>query len=387
MNVLFHCFEFPPQAGGVGSYVANMAASLRATGHGVTVVTGRWNDLPAREEGPWGVVYRLYRREDMYAPHIAREVLDIAARHRADVIEGADHYGEASALFSCANRPPVVVRIHGSNPIRIVQNAQVYRPWQWLTVRLAHARNWKQTLHERRAIQDADMVIAPCGRMIEEVERQGLRLPAKRGVVPNPAPALAVASPADESADPLIFLPARLEIRKGIQYLRALLDRLIPRFPSLVLEIAGDDSYARGLGSLQAWLIEQMGEHRSHLRFLGVLSPADMARAYGRAWVVILPSRWDNFPTVLLEAMARAKPVVSSPNGGMPEMLEGTLCRTVDPGSPAFADEVARLLGDAELRRRAGESMRAKTERAYSPPVVVGEYVRLLSAWGVGAPR
>ena len=60
---------------------------------------------------------------------------------------------------------------------------------------------------------------------------------------------------------------------------------------------------------------------------------------------MILPSRWDNFPTVLLEAMARSRPVVSSPNGGMPEMLEGTLCQAVDPSTPAFADEVAFNIG------------------------------------------
>ena len=86
----------------------------------------------------------------------------------------------------------------------------------------------------------------------------------------------------------------------------------------------------------------------------------------------------------VLEAMVRGKPVVSTPHGGMPEMLEGTLCRAVDPRSPAFAGEVARLLDDADFRRRAGESMRAKAERAYSPQVVVRDYMQLLASWGVG---
>jgi glycosyltransferase involved in cell wall biosynthesis len=175
-----------------------------------------------------------------------------------------------------------------------------------------------------------------------------------------------------------VLFVGRIEIGKGIEYLPAILSRLAREFPGLVLEIAGPDSYARGLGSLKAWLERRLAGTPGQVRFLGRLRGPELAAAYRRSWVVMLPSRWDNFPTVLLEAMGHARPAVGSPHGGMPEMLEGTLGAIADPASDQFAERVAELLRDPAQRARAGASLRERLERAYSPAVVVGAYVRFL---------
>lgn len=374
MNVLFHGYEFPPQAGGVGTYMLNMASALRAAGHGTVVVTSRAPGLPEEEQSPAGVVYRLYDRVEMYAPRVADAVLALARNHAADLVEGADHYGETAALPRSRGRPPVLVKIHGSNPIRVVQAAQVIYPWQRLMLRLAHLRNRRQTLYERRSIEQADLVTSPSRRMLEEVRLQGLRLPPAAAVIPNPAmPGRAV--DVSEAARPTLLLPARLEVRKGIQYLPRIVGALVAKHPDLVLEIAGDDSYARGLGSLRAWLTRQLGALVPHVSFLGVLRGPELDAAYGRAWAVLLPSRWDNFPTVVLEAMVQSKPVVTTPFGGMPDMLEGTLCKTAPPDSPEFVGLIDALLSNAAWRREAGASLAKKMAMAYSPSVVARQYV------------
>jgi glycosyltransferase involved in cell wall biosynthesis len=310
-------------------------------------------------------------------------VLRVAREHRADVIEGADHHGELAQVIRATGRPPVLVKIHGSNPINILQDSQVLYRWQKFTVKVAHLRNWQQTSAERFSIEHADMALVPSARMKEELSRQGLHLPDKNKVLPNPV------IPFDgrlvpESSIPTVLMVARIDAGKGIQYLPGIVRNLTEKFPDLILEIAGDDSFARGIGSMKEWLINKLGRLAPHVRFQGRLNEDQRDVAYGRAWVVIIPSRWDNFPTVLLEAMARGKPVVASPHGGMPEMLEGTLCKTALPESEEFVNLTACLLEDASRRKAAGDSLRSRARLAYSPETIVGTYVDTLNTWGVG---
>jgi glycosyltransferase involved in cell wall biosynthesis len=110
--------------------------------------------------------------------------------------------------------------------------------------------------------------------------------------------------------------------------------------------------------------------------------------AYRRAWIVIIPSRWDTFPTVMLEAMSLGKPVVASPHGGMPEMLENTLCRALLPESKAFTQQIELLLSDARRRHEAGESLRRKALAAYAPDRIVSRYLAFIeSSLGAVEPR
>ena len=379
MNFLFHCSEFPPQAGGVGSYMFHMGAALQAAGHRAVIVSSRVPGLAEEVELPCGRVYRVYDRSEMRSHRVRDLVLSIARENRIDFMEGSDHLGEMAPVIKAANRPPVIVKIHGSNPIRVVNDAHVFHPWQKWMIQFAILRNGGQTRAERFSIEHADLVTAPSQRILDEVRAQGIRLPGRVAVIPNPISPVH-GTPSGEAAEPTILVVGRLDIGKGIQYLPDLLRRLEERFPSVILEMAGGDRYARGMGSMREWLTRRLGKQAGRVRFLGNLTGRELEEAYGRAWVVVLPSRWDNFPTVLLEAGVRGKPVVSSANGGMPEMLDGTLCRVAAPGSPEFAERVSELLADAKARAAAGESIRAKILTAYSPNSVVEQYLRFVQS-------
>lgn len=79
--------------------------------------------------------------------------------------------------------------------------------------------------------------------------------------------------------------------------------------------------------------------------------------------VLVLPSRWEAFPYVLLEAGRHALPVIATPVGGVPEIVEqdstGLLVQVDDVGGLAAA--MVRLAGDPEARRRMGLSMKERT--------------------------
>jgi glycosyltransferase involved in cell wall biosynthesis len=177
-----------------------------------------------------------------------------------------------------------------------------------------------------------------------------------------------------------LLLVGRIDMGKGVQFIPGIIRSLVRAVPDVRLEIAGGDSSARGLGSVREWLEGQLGPLASHVSFLGLLDPLALDEAYRRAWIVIAPSRWDTFPTAVLEAMVRGKAVVASPHGGMPEMLEGTGCIVASPSAPDFPEAVRALLADPVIRSRAGQTARARAEREYSPGVVTRRYVEFVQS-------
>ena len=76
----------------------------------------------------------------------------------------------------------------------------------------------------------------------------------------------------------------------------------------------------------------------------------------------------DVFPTVILEAMASARPVVSTKLAGVPEqVLDGETGLLTEPGDEhALADALAKLLQSPELRRQFGEAGRRRLEAEYA---------------------
>ncbi len=82
---------------------------------------------------------------------------------------------------------------------------------------------------------------------------------------------------------------------------------------------------------------------------------------------VVLPSRSEGLSQALLEAMALALPVIASRAGGNVDVVrDGENGLLVPPRDPAaFAAALARLLGDAALRRRLGERARCAARERF----------------------
>ena len=120
------------------------------------------------------------------------------------------------------------------------------------------------------------------------------------------------------------------------------------------------------------------------VHFAGRLDRAAMADLYRTADVMWNPSRVDNSPNSVLEAMACGVPVVSTNVGGVPFMLEhertGLL---VEPAKPsALADAALRLLVDDGLRQRLVSQGREEVQRytwALVAPLLKQAYVAAMS--------
>jgi glycosyltransferase involved in cell wall biosynthesis len=127
-----------------------------------------------------------------------------------------------------------------------------------------------------------------------------------------------------------------------------------------------DPAFAEGL---RRRVLDGGMDGRVH--FSGPQTGADLARSYGAADVLVLPSRSETYGMVVTEALGRGLPVVAAEVGGVPEALghgaDGTRPGLlVPPDDPAaLRDALRAWLEDGDLRRRL---RRAARERRASLP-------------------
>ena len=118
--------------------------------------------------------------------------------------------------------------------------------------------------------------------------------------------------------------------------------------PGVELDIAGE-------GPLRPEIEEQIASWDSDgakVRLHGRVGPDVLVRLIDDARLVVVPSEWyENSPYAVIEAFARARPVVAFRIGGLPELVVDEVSGiTVSPGSPSeIASAIDRLLGEPDL--------------------------------------
>lgn len=121
----------------------------------------------------------------------------------------------------------------------------------------------------------------------------------------------------------------------------------------------------------------------SRVRFAGYCQ--DVAPVYAASDVIVIPSRSEGLPNVLLEAMALGTPVIATGVGGIREVIQdGTNGRLVPSEDPVkMADAICPLLGNAEERAFFARNAVA-TARSFSPEIragrILGAYATLTAA-------
>ena len=182
---------------------------------------------------------------------------------------------------------------------------------------------------------------------------------------------------------PRIISVGRLVAFKGFEYLIDACAELARRGFDFVCDIVGDGPLR---DSLQA-KIESL-HLSSRINLLGSLSQRAVLEKLRAADIFALASVTDAqgasdvFPTVILEAMASACPVVSTRLAGIPELVvDGETGVLVSAGeTAALAEALTQLLCDRELRLRYGRAGRARIEQLFQIEQTVAPLLKLLQA-------
>ncbi|WP_147794105.1 glycosyltransferase [Cellulomonas sp. Y8] len=406
--------EYPPEGvGGIATYTQVLAAGFAARGHEPHVVTiSRDITRVDWEDGVW--VHRVALDLDAATADPARgavpvgpwawsaacrdEVLRIAETGPVDVVDVPIWDSQGLALAR-EDRFPLVLTLETSLALWLRSHPERADDPQFVADFVE-----PMLAAELEMLRSADVVRAISGAILTDVTAAHDVAPAAAVVAP-----LGIAEPADaarvnphaarvsraEGTVNLLFV-GRVEPRKGVDVLLEAFALAHERAPHLRLNIVGDDTIAWADGGTlrSAFESEHAGRpHAAAVRFLGLVSDDQLALAYDASDVFVAPSRYESFGLVLVEAMMRGLPVVSTRVGGVPEVVDdgrdGYLVPPDDPG--ALADALVELGSDPGLRSRMGRHGRAHYERAYTVDAVVeaslGVYGKAAVLRDGGVPR
>lgn len=234
--------------------------------------------------------------------------------------------------------------------------------------------SWWRSKVEGYVARRADRIIS-VSQSVALAVKQRLRLRDEQSVViPNGVDidAFEAAEPADltgfgvpPGVRPLVFV-GRLDRQKGVE-------RLLDLQPML----EATDSHLLVVGDgPEASMLRARANSRLH--FAGWQS--SVAAILAACQVLVLPSRYEGMPNVVLEAMAAGLPVVVTPVEGVREILGADDPQVLPFEAMQWSMLLTRLTADALWAKQLGEQNRERVRAHFSVAAMVCQYERLFSA-------
>jgi glycosyltransferase involved in cell wall biosynthesis len=292
-------------------------------------------------------------------------VADELRRFRPDVVLTQSVY-EAAAVFLgkrlARSAVPVVVDVHGDwDTATELYGSRRRRLLAPLTTRVS-----------RSAIRRADGVRTISAFTSERVRREGVEpasvFPAFVDVdvfldrPPAPLP--------DERRVLFVGVLERYKNVDGLAAAWALVSRSVPDATLLVI----------GAGRERATVERLVAAHAGGVEWRAAVPQEEVARALDSATLLLLPSRSEGLPRVVIEAFCRGRPVVGARSGGIPDIVEDGVNGLLVPADDveALAGAVIRLLTDSSLVRRLADGARASADAWLQTPEQYAANIRRL---------
>lgn len=247
-----------------------------------------------------------------------------------------------------------------------------------LGIRVADPRRLRSWL-ERRVARNAARIVCVSQSVADFCRDRGFPA-AKLEIIPNGidvtpyenAVPLDLAELGVPSGRKAIVFVGRLHEQKDLAALISAAPNFLGQLPEHDLVLVGEGPQRRYLSRLAASL--GIG-HRVHWPGWRPEVPAILAAAE----MLVLPSRWEGMPSVLLEAMAAGKPVVATRAEGVAEVL-GDLAaeQTVAVGDVrGLTRRIVQLAQSPPLAQRLGQENRQRILAHFSLQEMVHRYERL----------
>lgn len=357
--------------GGMNVYVRESALHLAALGHSVDVFTRDDGSMPtvqapaagvrviALEAGP-----RTPLDKGALADHLPAFLNALRSwrqRHGPSYDVVHSHYWMSGWVGRHLQRlwgVPHVAMFHTLGEIKRRARADEHEPQRRVEVERAVVQSADRVIaashHEKGLLmrlygaRDRSVEIIPCGVDLDRFHPRGQAVARTHLGLP--------------SDGQIVLFVGRLEPLKGVEVLIDAVAELEDSAPSLL--IVGGDTDARGyIDRLRRRAMEAGIGERTH--FVGATPQESLPWYYSAADVCVVPSYYESFGLVALEAMACGTPVVASRVGG----LVGTV-RDGETGflipwrcPQPFADKIDLLLTNDELRRSFGPAARIAATR------------------------
>ncbi|MBB5911790.1 glycogen(starch) synthase [Nocardia transvalensis] len=392
MKILMVSWEYPPVVvGGLGRHVHHLATELAAAGHEVVVLARRpmgtdssthptftfiedrvlvvavAEDPPCFDFGDDMLAWTLAMGHAMVRAGIALSKPGIAEGWTPDVVHAHDWLVAHPAIALAEHYDvPLVSTIHAT---------EAGRHSGWVSGRVnrqVHSVEWWLA-------RDSDALITCSASMQEEVERLYGPEIAPVTVIRNgiDVGAWTFRERSPRSGPPRLLYVGRLEYEKGVQDAIAALPRIRREHPGTTLTVAG-------VGTQFEWLRERARAHRvmRAVNFTGRLDHTELLGWLHGADAIVLPSRYEPFGIVALEAAAAGTPLVTSTAGGLGELvIDGVTGASFAPADVnGLVDAVTAVLGDPAAAQARAHAAHARLTADFAWDVVAAETIQVYQA-------
>lgn len=365
------CYEFPPLGGGGAKVVYGLSNEIVRLGHEVDLVTMGYRSLPSYENVNGVNVHRVpcFRKSESicYTHEMASyvflavpTVLRLVRRRNYNINHSHFVFPDSviSYIVNKLVKLPYIITAHGSdvpgyNPDRFKLEHKLLSPLWNMVVNassqiICMSENLKSLF---QLVSNKEVTIIP--NAIVESRFNPNRVKYKR-----------------------ILVVSRMFDRKGIQYFIRALSGLNTGFE---VHIVGDGPYLEALKRLS-------NELGVKARFYGWLdnTSKELLELYETSSISVFPSESENFPIVLLEAMAAGMAIITTKDTGCAEVVGDTAILVEPRDSLAIKEALIELMNNPGLCKELGKNARKRVENSFNWNSIAMTYSNLYERYGNG---
>jgi len=368
VNILQLCIRFPPAPGGAETHVYEISKELIKRKHNVGVFTSDlYTETPFKRMKTWEeqvdrISVRRFRGYSLggdahyvFMPSMVFPIL----KENADILH-THSYGyfqtNVAAFAKKVKNIPLVFTPH-FHPL-----------WSsWGGRKRKMLRHFYDKMFSKPVFDAADVIVCHSRHEIELMNIEA----EKAKIIPAGVNFSLFDPPVDGNIfretyninDKLVLFSGRLATNKGLHALVKAVPSVLKIFPKTMFVFVGED---HGVKASLVTLAEKFGVKKNVL-FTGHIRDERMfLSAYSACDVFVLPSEYEAFGIVLLEAMASGKACIATRVGGIPEVLDDCGVLVDYNNVNQLGNAVVGLLGDEERRKILGKKGRERVKKQFT---------------------
>lgn len=375
MNICLVSKGYPPEIeGGIGTYIRNLAHGLTELGNNVHIITsskiqsGFRKDKkvfihkikPLEVKGLWRLDKYFPIAQCIYSIQVAFKIIELRNRFTIEIVEFPNWNAEGLFFLFIKKGTFVVTRIHTPN------------------FEVIKLDNKKFTLNEKiicylekKAVLKSNLVTSSTLSHREMIAKEYNISPKSIKIIPLGVEICncfegggGVDYAISEKKFSILYV-SRLERRKGTEVLLKILPDLIKKKSNIHIFIVGKDTNNR----YQMMFRRKHGEkYFSNVHFVGFVDRKILEDYYKKCDLFVLPSLYESFGLVYLEAMKYGKAVVGCKSGGIPEVVDNGKTGILVPPNDAnlLMEKIIHLIENYEIRQSMGREAKKRVEQLFS---------------------
>lgn len=362
-NILLVTYEFPPAmaTGGIGSYMFHLANILHHQGYLVSVISATSvpkddGTLIKRDFGTNYLVHATNHQEfrvkalDLFDNYFDASSIDFIESPEvgACALEIKKKYPFIKLLVKLHTPGVLITKVSNtyqplSTKLRYVFGSLMRLKWDlgyWSKISIG-----KETDIEYQFCMMADEIICPSQALKNKMVALWSLDEKQVKVVPNPIilDASLTKGTIERHSKTICFI-GKLTILKGMFTLTPAIKELLSEFSEYKFVLVGRDEPLEDGSSMKAWMQHQLTEVADRVQFTGALNREATNQVLMTSDICVVPSLWENYPNVVMEAMAAGCAVAASNRGGIPEIIDPQSGIVFDPEATSSIVQALRSL-------------------------------------------